>query len=200
MQPAETALTVTDTTGRFMFVGVPSGHYTLETVVMADEPELLEYPGRYPGMVNAVGATVRGTPEQWASVPVTVATSDVQSLRVPLHPPLTVSGSIAYAPVGTSAIGDASAPASPRVVLSIESIAGDPAGHGQTMSGRDHRFIFHPLAPGRYRLDATTAEPWQVRSITLDGKDCTDRAAKALAVHVEEGRVFTANLVPLKIR
>jgi hypothetical protein len=101
----ETAVTVTDATGAFTFLGVPRGQYTLSGLKVSP-PENFGLPPYGPPPPNSRGAVVAPPqpayvppavdPVLWAETSVSVGTSDVAGLAVTLRRGLHVSGRVQF--------------------------------------------------------------------------------------------------------
>lgn len=148
----DTATALTDTQGRFTFLGVPSGTY----VLTQSNPFLI--------------ASARdGGTAYWLSQPVTVGRGDVTDLAVQLRPALRLEGRIESRASGSAGT---SPPAVPGI--GFETPFGEP---GQVFAEirRDTQTFSTLAAGGRFIVRAFEPRGWVVQSVTLDGKDITDR-------------------------
>jgi hypothetical protein len=150
----DTAVTISDASGRFTFLGVPPGDYVLMEADMFLSRAVRE--GRQP---------------YWARQRITVGDGDLQDLVVALRPALRLEGRITVR--GTPA------PPLPRGLLNagvvFETSSGDP---DQTaVQAQDGQFAT-VAAGGRYiaRPAVIGAGGWFVESVTSAGKDITERA------------------------
>jgi hypothetical protein len=147
----ETAVAVSDANGRFTFLGVPPGEYMLTH-----------------GTAFLSRAIQQGQPAYWISQPVNVGSDDVSDLTVPLRAALRVEGRVEYLPGST--------PVPPRTSIQLDTPFGEPANtfieavKAQTIS------FSGVAAGGRYIVRPIESAGWFVDSITLGGKDITDRA------------------------
>jgi protocatechuate 3,4-dioxygenase beta subunit len=155
----DAAAAVSDAAGRFMLIGVPPGEYEL---THANQFLASESQGRSP---------------YWLSQRVTVGTEDVSDLAVEVRSPLRVEGRIEFR-------GASGPQASPPLTISMtfESASGEPKQFFASTRAETPTFSTR-AAGGRYILRAgavmigsTLDNPWVLQSVTLDGKDITDRA------------------------
>jgi len=146
----ETATGVSDASGRFTLLGVPAGRYVLK---LAN---------------RLLSVAQQGRTAWWAAEPVTVGTSDVQDLAVSLRPALRVEGRIEFRPT-------ASAPPPPRMnLVTFETPNGEP-GRAAGQPNQDGLTFATLAAAGQYIARPYERSGWFVKSVTLDGKDITDR-------------------------
>ena len=147
----DAATAVSDAAGRFTLLGVPPGDYEL---VQANQFLASENQGRSP---------------YWLSRRISVGAEDVSDLTVEVRSPLRVEGRIEF----RGANGPLASP--PRNVgVGFESASGEPRQFFTSVRAGTPTFSTR-AAGGRY-IARATAPPWVVQSITLDGKDITDRA------------------------
>ena len=150
----ETATAVSDASGRFTLLGVPAGEYFLK-------------PANRLLFVAQQGRTA-----WWAAQRVTVGADDVQDLTVSLRPALRVEGRIEFQPTTTSP------PPQRSILVAFEPPTGEPgrAVGQRAMGQRPDDLSFTTLAaPGQYMVRPYEMGGWFVKSVTLDGKDITDR-------------------------
>jgi hypothetical protein len=142
----EPAIGISDGTGRFTLLGVAPGEYTLSH---AD---------------SFLSRAVReGRQPYWVSQRITVGTEDVRDLVVNLRPALRVEGRYEFR-------GSAGPP--PLQIAIFERPHGEPDQFAA--EGRDGTFAT-VAAGGRYITRVLQSGGWFLESITLDGKDITDR-------------------------
>jgi hypothetical protein len=172
----EVATSVTTADGRFSFFGVPPGTFLLRAQTMA-----LPIPVAFPATVNAPG--VIAVPPMTSAAPdatlfaaanVSVGTTDIVDLTVPLAESFTLSGRIEF---------ESRSGAAPPKSFKGAAIMALPA-DGQTVNvltmGRptpvneDGTFGRTSMVPGRYFLTVQAPPPWQVARATLDGRDAYD--------------------------
>ncbi len=149
----ETVTGLSDSRGRFMLLGVPPGEY------------VLQHANRF-----LARPLQQGKPSYWVSQPITVGREDISDLAIQLRPALRVAGRIEFRR-GT----DAQATPSPRVFgVTFETAVGEP---GQFFAevDRDELTFATVAAGGRYIARPVETGGWFVHSVTLDGKDYTDR-------------------------
>jgi hypothetical protein len=147
--------------GRFEFVGVPSGEYTLEAFSpkpIANEPRL------------------------WASLPVSVREEDVSNVEVALRVGVAVNGRVDY-------VGQKLRPGAPTIektrislvpvdlTTAIMAAVGSTGtlGHGASL-GANGGFRIDNVLPGRYLVRGGTAPPeWQsIGAVNADGLSLPD--------------------------
>jgi hypothetical protein len=148
----ETVTAVSDASGRFTLLGVPPGDYVLTQANRFLSRNLRQ-----------------GLPAYWFSQAVTVGSENVSNLTVALRPALRVEGRIH--------VGGGSGPQTPPppVLVVFQTPSGEP---GQfAVEGASDTLTFSGLAAGgQYIARALEADGWFVDSVTLDGKDITERA------------------------
>jgi hypothetical protein len=150
----ETATGMSDARGRFSLIGVPPGDYVLRQA------------SRFLSRFARDGKTA-----YWFSQPITVGTKDIQDLTVELRPALRVEGRLEL-----RGAASAQSTASPRLLgVMFETPFGEP-GQFAVEVNRSTLTFSTVAAGGQYIV--RPYEPgggWCVQSITLDGKDITDR-------------------------
>ena len=147
----ETVTGMSDASGRFTLLGVPAGEYVLTH-----------------GSAFLTRALQQGQPAYWASQPVTVGAEDLADLVVALRPALRVAGRVEYR-------GDASTPPPRIAAIGFETPFGDPGQfYAEVTRGTTPTFST-VAAGGRFIARPLESGGWFVQSVTLDGKDITDR-------------------------
>jgi hypothetical protein len=176
----ETATTLSDSGGRFMFVGVPEGRHRLRAIWM-------RVPVGGGGSRGAPPPPAPGgaapTPEPlptlggftlWATQTVTVGAQDISDLAVTVRTGFRISGR-------TEFTGGASQPA-PELLRRM-SATFDPADARplvSTVIGRgqfdEHgRLSSYQLPPGRYYVRINNVPPgWTLKSATVNGRDVSN--------------------------
>jgi hypothetical protein len=117
-------------------------------------------------------ATVKaGQPAYWLSHQLSVSADDIEDLTVELRPALRLEGRIELRP---AAGGPPATPLRLAVII-FETPFGEP---GQVAAEADRETMtFATVAPGgRFIARPFEYDGWFVQSVTLDGKDITDRA------------------------
>ena len=146
----ETVTGMTDSSGRFSLLGVPSGDYVLTQ-----------------GNSILSRAIQQGQPAYWVSERVTVGADDLSDLTVALRPALRVEGRIEFRGEST---------AQPAMAgIAFETPFGEP---GQFFSEptKGATLSFATVAAGgQYIVRPYEMVGWFVHSVTLGGKDITDR-------------------------
>ena len=187
---AATALMAPD--GRFTFVNVPAGEYTIDARATIVEYEFSAGSARYalptpPGARNTGGSAMSvqsGTPgtgmttmqygsdKYWGRTTVSVGGRDIRDLVVPLREAGRITGHYVLE-------GSAAPPPSSMAAFIRAEPAGGRASLGQprnTISPFDESSSFNieGLLPGEYVLRfSSTGGNWIVKSITWDGRDYT---------------------------
>ena len=166
----ETAITMCDAQGKFVFIGVPAGQYFLQT----------EIPAEFNPTTGAVLPTTR---RGWLNERVTVDEDGVSGLTISLRSTLSISGRIAF--------DGAKPPPSPeliqRLTVSIETIGfavNRIEAPYQTTFDKDGNFLLQGIPQGRYVLTFRAAidtrqamSDWELKSIMLGDRDLADRPA-----------------------
>jgi len=169
--PWQRALTrvvaVSDSAGRFMFVGVPAGQYTLQSEVMPPPSG----PNTPPPPASRGG---------WVNDPVTVSEGGVAGLTLTFRPGVQISGRIVF---------DGSKPPPPPDLITRLAVSLEPNGFGVnrteslylTNFDRNGQFVMSRVPPGRYVMtfrafiaDRRAMPDWETGPITLNGKDISD--------------------------
>lgn len=146
----EAAVAVSDANGRFTFLGVPPGEYVLTH-----------------GTAFLARAAQQGQPAYWISQTVSVGSDDVPDLTVPLRAVLRVEGRVEYRAGST--------PVSPRTSIQLDTPFGEPANTFIEAVKAQTTTFSGVAAGGRYIVRPAEFAGWFVESITLGGKDITDR-------------------------
>jgi hypothetical protein len=187
---AEAASAVTRADGRFTFIGVPAGSYSLDVPVALNQYtvgptglffgiQLPSPPGLSAGRDGSIvmAATPRthfwnsrlGSSKFWASARVTVADRDVNDATLTLTPTTTIAGRIvAEIDPRFPALTSARLP-----VIRIESADGNPAlARRAAASDGSTSFVVSDVVPGAYlvRLYGGDAA-WTLKSAVWDGAD-----------------------------
>ena len=150
----ETVTGVSDARGRFTLLGVPAGEYTLKHATML--------------VMNGL----QGRPGWWVAQHLTVAGSDMPDLVIAARPALRVEGRLEFR--GSTA----SPPPVPvnliNTGVAFETPNGEPGRIMAQMPKQDR--TFSTIAAGsRFIARPYERGGWFVKSVTLDGKDITDR-------------------------
>ena len=152
----ETATAVSDASGRFTLLGVPPGEYDLKH---ADE--LL------------VRSAEGGRTAYWVTQHITVPAGDLRDLVVNLRPAIRIAGRTQF----SSGITPPTTlpPNLGSLTLENPSVEATQVFASSREAGRNGEFS--TIGPGgRYIARAVESSGWFVESITLDGKDITERA------------------------
>lgn len=145
----DTVSGMSDATGRFTLLGVPAGEY------------VLAHANRFLSRALQQGQTA-----YWISQPIAVGADDLSDLVVMLRPALRVEGRIEYGG-GT--------PQPPLAGITFETPFGEP-GQFFVQPTKGATLTFSTVAAGgKYIVRPVETGGWFVRSVTLRGKDITDR-------------------------
>ncbi len=188
---SETATAVARADGRFTFLSVPAGTYTLEashTIASFESSNTIgerTSPPDQPGadfssmsMTTIASASpgtrirTRSTPEgdrYWGRADVTVDSRDVTDVRVVMQPAARLNGSLVW---------DGSRPSTgaPGLLVMAEpasAAAADGFGRGGARSGDPDAFTIEGLRPGEYFLRFLGVGSAVVKSVTWKGRDFT---------------------------
>jgi hypothetical protein len=145
----ETVTGMSDATGRFTLLGVPPGDY------------ILTHANRF-----LTRAIQQGQPAYWLSERVTVGTDDLLDLVVTLRPALRVAGRFEYR--GSSP--------PPIAGILFETPFGEPGQIAAEVTRGATPTFSTVAAGGQYIARPYESSSWFVQSVTLGGKDITDRA------------------------
>ncbi len=148
----ETVTGMSDASGRFTLLGVPPGDY------------VLTHANRFLSR-----AIQQGQPAYWISERVTVGAEDVSDLIVTLRPALRVEGRIEYR-------SDASTAPPPNPGIVFETPFGDLGQFAAEVTRGTTPTFSTVAAGGQYIARPYDSSGWFVHSVTLGGKDITDRA------------------------
>jgi hypothetical protein len=186
-----TAATVSDATGAFTLLGVPSGQYTLRVAKVpvprpsptnAAPTTIIQTPGSMTivsGSVGGVGSLpppLPSGPTLWASVPIAVGNRNVSGVAISLQAGARISGRLEF---------DGVAERPDAEQLQRMSIVIEPAGApmpgvaaSMMLTGRADpggRFTTVGLVGGRYFVRVGGGPPgWTFKSATFEGRDLAD--------------------------
>jgi len=149
----ETAIGLSDATGRFAFEGVPAGDYVIT----------------HAGWLNLSINAQQGIPGYWISERLSVGADDLEEVRVDLRQALRVEGRVEL-------LGAADAPPLPPMIARGSVTFQTPfAGPGQFFASGENGEFWTVAAGGDYIAQPLQANGLFVHSVTLGGKDITDR-------------------------
>jgi hypothetical protein len=142
---------VTDANGRFVFLAVPAGQYTLQASLVALASEAA------PGIALSTAQ------------PLTVADTDVTGLQLVMSSGPTVHGRVEYkAAPGTPAS------AYDRVTVTLRPVAATSWRAPPAIVGPDGTFEVTGLATGRHEIYAASAAGWRVIDVTIGSRSLGD--------------------------
>jgi hypothetical protein len=181
----ETATTISDARGAFVFLGVPSGQYTLRamklpvrpptrtaqtTVVQTGSTTMTSSTNVSTGLVTS---GIPDGPTWWVMQPVNVENADVTGVTVSLQNGFKVSGRVEFE-------GSATAPAdfAQRLLVTFEP-ADDRSMPSLTVNraaiAADGRLSTYELPPGRYYVRVQGSVPgWSFKHAVFNGRDISD--------------------------
>jgi hypothetical protein len=150
------ANSVTEPTGEFTLLGVPSGQYELQATRIP-RPEIIN------GTPSANSA-----PTYWARVPVNVGAADVAGLTVALRPGVRVSGRLEFD-------GNATRPTQDRIAqgsVNLQDLDGQNQPLLPNRFSSDGQFTTQGVLPGHYVLNLGVFFPgWTLKSVMANNHD-----------------------------
>ena len=179
------AYATTDSRGRFAFLGVPPGAYVIRAYRVQPTGPLFIPPtaGGPPGVrVEAIEPSSSPMPSWFGELAVTVGSSHVDDLAVPMQPGARVSGHIVF---------EGATPPPPPARLQQISIAIRPQFGGADGPPNDSRanaqgqFATQGFAPGRYSVENVTppGPEWTLASIRFG---TTDAALQPVTIGAQD--------------
>ncbi len=181
----ESAATITDGAGRFTFLGVTPGEYTLRVLQAPARPVTTSSNASITVQVgnSTITSVVAGPPPPIpnlptfsASMPIAVAEREISGLVVSLHEGARLGGRVDF-------VGAAARPTAEqlqRIFVNIDAADGRTVGPAavtqlwQAQVDANGQLMSYELPPGKYVLRATAPPGWKFTGATLDGKDATD--------------------------
>jgi hypothetical protein len=158
-----------DAQGRFVFIGIPPGAYTLRAVLASPTTTL------------------------WTATPIAVGDAHVSDLDVRLQPGAPISGRVVFegaaAPqldaVRALAVRAIALPGTDAaLVTSVATVRPDPS----------MQFSIRPQPAGRYMMAVTGGVPgWVVKTITAGGRDAIDRPFELTSAGVSDVVITMTN-------
>jgi hypothetical protein len=207
---SEAATALVDSSGRFQFLNVPAGTYTIDArrsmaqfdvgSTTGPSAPLPQAPGfMFSGMTSASVASApagtnlstrraTGATSYWALTPVTVGGRDVEGVTILMRRGATLTGSLTWE-------GRSGPPETARALPVWAEPANGNAGLG--MPGSEFvrrevdRFTIEGLLPGRYTLRVIGQGTWVVKTIAWNGEDHTYTGFDASSGRDFEGVVIT---------
>ena len=151
--------------GTFTFPAVPPGQYQLVATLSLAAPR----PAGAEGVSSGGAGDAR---RLWAQADVQVDAGYAPSITLSLQDGMTVSGALAF---------DGASPLPPQLNRVRLTLA--PHGQAMTSSGlsaitaiaeANGRFTFTGVTPGQYRIRASGASGWTLKTVIADGRDTLD--------------------------
>jgi len=175
--PFPIAYSITDASGRFAFLGVPPGSYTVKSVRVPPVGPLFTPPA--PGAGASAGReTVTmlppvSYPSMFAQAPVTVGSAHVEDVALTFQPGAKLSGRVVFE-------GTTPPPAGPqlqRVAIWVGGVyGGESRGFGgETAVDASGKFQTPEYGPGRYLVRAFAGQDWTLASVRVGGVDASDQ-------------------------
>ena len=178
----ETALALTDASGRFTLAGVPAGEYVLTVVQKAPPTPAAPASSIQTGTGSAIAMGANAITSSStvaesalsARQSLSVAAEDVTGVDLVLHTGFRATGEIKFdgaAPPAVAAVR--------RITAGLFSVDGPNESMGYTPVEADGRFATPRYPPGLYTLSVGIAPPppgWMLRSVVWRGHDVTHRA------------------------
>jgi Carboxypeptidase regulatory-like domain len=201
----DTATTVTDSTGSFVFLGVPVGQYTARASIVP-RPDRGGFTtvviSAGSGGIVSMGSSVSNTPATptrpvlWGEAPVSVGDAGLDGVAIALREGARLSGRVVFAGDGASptgralqAIGVAASPVDGRPLPSMTP--------GRVNA--DAQFTTMGYPPGTYFLSVSGGVPgWTLQSVTLGGRN-VDGEPIDLGTEDQAGIVVTFGKQPTRI-
>ena len=192
----EAAITSTDAAGRFTFLGVTSGTYTLQAmrVPRSQGPrlsnttsiEVVGAGGVMMGMSSSGPASLASLPlptdpTLWATMPLTVGEADLQNVSVTMRQGARIAGRLVFEggePPPGDQLQRANISISPMILNFPSQVSA-----AQKRIETDGRFATVGYPAGRYNLSASVptlarpgspSTPWRFKLARLGGRDLTD--------------------------
>jgi hypothetical protein len=168
----EAALTISDARGRFTFLGVPAGNYTLRALKAPPPPQPPPPPRPTPGAPPPPPAPPPPLPTEptlWANVPLAVGADGIANLTVKLQTGMRVAGRIQF---------DGKAARPEPIAIREFGVLLEPAdGHvlGYPLELRvdsDGAITSFEIPPGKYLVRFASAPArWTFKAAMLEGRD-----------------------------
>jgi hypothetical protein len=173
-----------DADGRFKYLGVPPGKYTLSARAGGgvNDGAGRGGGGRVGGVAPTVAPAAASSPSGmlWATADLVVAGNDIQGVALVLQPGLKLRGRVAFDATSTPP-SDLTAL---RVNLAIPDVNNSSISMNGVQMGRitvpsasvraDGTFESTGILPGAYRLTSTAPAGWWLRSAIVNGRDVLD--------------------------
>ena len=173
-----TATTVSDASGAFTFLGVPSGQYVLFVMKwpsagapVSSQVTVVQGPGGSAARgVVSEGNPAEVKPSFWALQAIAVGDSNITNLSVAMRTGLRVSGKVVFD------AGSQTPPPANRIYPILEPTASwlKPLPIGEAMLAADGSFSLPGVPAGRYLLTIPVPTGWHVKSAVSGGRELSD--------------------------
>lgn len=161
--------------GAFTISSVPPGQYTVVAIAtvaqQAQAPPPTAPPNQGPVPVPGQPSTSR---RYWAQSQVSVDGASTPHVSLALQEGATLSGSVAFSGVATPPTGTALTRLRVNLVPAGQSFGAIGLGSMSGQVDASGRFTVAGVVPGRYRVSASGAPPWQLASAMANGADALD--------------------------
>ena len=186
--------------GRFRYINVTPGHYTIAGFTTTASAAPVVNGGA--GFSSGSGSTGPST-TAWATTEVDVNGSDISGVSLVMQPGLTVSGRVAIdatthpMPADLTAIRVSMAPLDQSGSASVNGTSyGLPQRNGSAKVDADGSFTISGLSPGTYRVGAAAQgviapDKFWLRSAIVDERDALDTRVTISAGHNVDRMVIT---------
>jgi protocatechuate 3,4-dioxygenase beta subunit len=173
-QSFEPATTITDSAGRFSFLGVPTGSYTLRAMRVPPVP----VPAAPSPSSSSAPPPIPQEPTLWANMPVTVGPEGLTGVTVRLATGFRISGRVV--------LDGGTAPKPPGSLMEqgslvMQPVDGHQIGYLPALRGRidaDGTITSYEIPPGKYIIRMVlpagswaTIAPWLFKGSTVNGVD-----------------------------
>jgi hypothetical protein len=178
----ETAKTVSNATGDFTFLGVPSGSYILKVVRVPNTTRPTTMTSVTVGGTTTMSIVddsnlpplpLPDTPTESLTMPLAVGDRDIRNLTVQLQSGPRLSGRVVYDGTSRPLTGEQLA----RVTITLDPVDGrvfpGAAGKGQFDASGQFRTL--GLLPGRYTLRLGGTVPWFLDSVSIGDRSLPDQ-------------------------
>ena len=187
--------TITDAAGRFVFMAVAPGQYTLHGIYQPQPPE--RTPNTPPGPLP-----IPDEPTLWVSMPLSVGEAGLTGVQVSLQPGHRITGRVEFE-------GTAARPAPDRIAqIRVDADSADARIGGFGILGQDTplvgrvdasgQFVTYGLPPGKYVMTVGNVPGWTLKTIMYNSRDVSSVALE-IGDRDIDGVVITLTDKPTKL-